>query len=143
MRPIGLSSQQAGDEMFGSSRIARRFVRVVDVGLAFVREHTPMPLRRWFNSRFDTDKSIIEQGAAFDLLRASVNLCPCRSAHCYRNVVTICLCQPPCYLYGCHGHFRLPTGLGAGKRSIQSHRRDIGNRRLVYYSRGRHLLAQG
>ena len=71
---IGLSSQQAGDEMFGSSRIARRLVRWSMSALAFVRKHTPMPLRRWFNSRFDTDKSIIEQGAAFDLLRASVNL---------------------------------------------------------------------
>ncbi len=71
---IGLSSQQAGDEMFGSSRIARRLVRWSMSALTFVRNHTPMPLRRWFNSRFDTDKSIIEQGAAFDLLRASINL---------------------------------------------------------------------
>lgn len=71
---IGLGSQQGGDEMFGSSRIARRLVRWTLSFLAWVRRVTPVRVRRWFSRRFDTDQTIMEQGAAFDLVRGSVNL---------------------------------------------------------------------
>lgn len=71
---IGLGSQQGGDEMFGSSRIARHLVRWALSVLAWVRKVTPGPVRAWFNRRFDIDSAIMEQGAAFDLIRGSVNL---------------------------------------------------------------------
>ena len=71
---IGLGSQQGGDEMFGSSRIARRLVRWTLSVLAWVRRVTPPRVRRWFNRRFNTDETIMDQGAAFDLIRGSVNL---------------------------------------------------------------------
>ena len=71
---IGLGSQQGGDEMFGSSRIARRLVRWTVRVLSWVRRVTPLKVRRWFNRRFNVDDTIIEQGAAFDLVRGSVNL---------------------------------------------------------------------
>lgn len=71
---IGLGSQQGGDEMFGSSRIARRLVRWTLSVLAWVRRVTPPRVRRWFNRRFNIDETIMEQGAAFDLIRGSVNL---------------------------------------------------------------------
>lgn len=71
---IGLGSQQGGDEMFGSSRIARRLVRWTLSMLAWVRRVTPPRMRRWFNRRFNVDETIMEQGAAFDLVRGSVNL---------------------------------------------------------------------
>lgn len=71
---IGLGSQSGGDEMFGSSRIARRLVRWTLNVLGWVRRITPPSVRRWFNRRFNQDDSILEQGAAFDLVRASVNL---------------------------------------------------------------------
>ncbi len=71
---IGLGSQQGGDEMFGSSRIARRLVRWALNFIAFVRRITPLRVRRWFNRRFNVDETIMEQGAAFDLIRGSVNL---------------------------------------------------------------------
>ncbi len=71
---IGLGSQQGGDEMFGSSRIARRLVRWTLRVLSWVRRVTPLKVRRWFNRRFNVDDTIIEQGAAFDLVRGSVNL---------------------------------------------------------------------
>ena len=71
---IGLGSQQGGDEMFGSSRIARRLVRWTLRVLSCVRRVTPLKVRRWFNRRFNVDDTIIEQGAAFDLVRGSVNL---------------------------------------------------------------------
>lgn len=71
---IGLGSQQVGDEMFGSSRIARRLVRWALSILAWVRKVTPAPVRAWFNRRFDIDSTVMEEGAAFDLVRGSVNL---------------------------------------------------------------------
>ena len=71
---IGLGSQNAGEEMFGSSRLARRLVRWSLSVFAWIRRATPRRLRRWFNRRFDVDESIMEQGASFDLIRGSVNL---------------------------------------------------------------------
>lgn len=71
---IGLGSQSGGDEMFGSSRIARRLVRWSLAFVAWVRSITPPGVRRWFNRRFNTDETIMDQGAAFDLIRGSVNL---------------------------------------------------------------------
>lgn len=71
---IGLGSQQGGDEMFGSSRIARRLVRWALSAIGWTREHTPRRVRIWFNRRFDQNEMIMEQGAAFDLVRGSVNL---------------------------------------------------------------------
>ena len=71
---IGLGSQYGGDEMFGSSRIARRLVRWILSILAQVRRIMPFRVRRWFNRRFNVDETIMEQGAAFDLIRGSINL---------------------------------------------------------------------
>ena len=71
---IGLGSQQGGDEMFGSSRIGRRLVRWTLSFLAWVRRVTPVRVRRWFNRRFNVDETIMDQGAAFDLIRGAVNL---------------------------------------------------------------------
>ena len=71
---IGLGSQQVGEEMFGSSGIARRLVRLTISGSNWVIEHTPVRVREWFGKRFNQDEMILENGAAFDLIRGSVNL---------------------------------------------------------------------
>ncbi len=71
---IGLGSQQGDEELFGSSRIARRIVRWTLSALHWVRRHTPRRIRTWFARRFDTEATILEHGAAFDLVRGSVNL---------------------------------------------------------------------
>ncbi len=71
---IGLGSQQGGDEMFGSSRISRRLVRWALSSLSWVRSVTPPRMRRWLNSRFNVDETIMPHGASFDLIRGSVNL---------------------------------------------------------------------
>ena len=71
---IGLGSQSDGDEMFGSSRVARRLVRWTISALSWVRRVTPPRVRRWFNRRFDMSQMTVENGAAFDLVRGSVNL---------------------------------------------------------------------
>ena len=71
---VDLSRQTAGDEMFGSSRFARRLVRSVINSNEYVVDHIPAWMRKWINSRFNQDEAIIPNGAAFDLVRASVNL---------------------------------------------------------------------
>ncbi|MBO5268206.1 MAG: inorganic phosphate transporter [Muribaculaceae bacterium] len=71
---IGLSSSRSGDEMFGSSRIARRLVRWSLSVISRMRDITPLPVRRALARRFNADEAILEHGAAFDLVRGSVNL---------------------------------------------------------------------
>lgn len=71
---VDLSRQTAGDEMFGSSRLARSMVRSVLNGTQWVVEHVPVGMRNWINKRFNQDETILPNGAAFDLVRASVNL---------------------------------------------------------------------
>ena len=71
---VDLSRQTAGDEMFGSSRFARRLVRSVLNSTEYVVAHVPAGVKSWVNSRFNPDEAIMPQGAAFDLVRASVNL---------------------------------------------------------------------
>ncbi len=71
---IGLGSQGAGEEMFGSSRIARRLVRTSIAIHSLSLRYIPVKVRRWLDRRFDTDDITVEDGASFDLLRGSVNL---------------------------------------------------------------------
>ena len=40
----------------------------------------PQGLKRWLGKRFDKDEAILENGAAFDMVRAAVNLSPIKSA---------------------------------------------------------------
>lgn len=71
---VDLSRQDEGDEMFGSSMAARSLVRAaMNISAAVVRI-TPEPVRRWVDSRFRQEEITLENGAAFDLVRASVNL---------------------------------------------------------------------
>ncbi len=71
---VSLSSQEAGDEMFGSSRAARHIVRFARNIGEWVDEHTPVRVHRWVGRRLDASEAIMPEGAAFDLVRASVNL---------------------------------------------------------------------
>ena len=71
---VDLARQDVGDEMFGSSRVARSLVRRFILVSNWVVTVTPPSVRAWVNSRFNTEESIMEQGAAFDLVRASINL---------------------------------------------------------------------
>lgn len=71
---IDLSRQEAGDEMFGSSRLARSIVRSATTIGASVSGIFSPKVRLWINRRFNSAESIMETGASFDLIRASVNL---------------------------------------------------------------------
>ena len=71
---VDLSRQDEGEEMFGSSRVARSIVRGANNLNEFISKYTPRPVLRWIDSRFNKDEAILADGAAFDLVRASVNL---------------------------------------------------------------------
>ncbi len=71
---VGLSAQSQNDEMFGSSRLGRALVRHSINAITRVKEHTPARLKAWIARRLDTRVQEPEEGAAFDLVRGSVNL---------------------------------------------------------------------
>lgn len=71
---VDLSRQDEGDEMFGSSAVARSIVRSTMNASSAIAEVIPVGVKRWVDSRFCKDVMIMENGAAFDLVRASVNL---------------------------------------------------------------------
>ncbi len=72
---VSLASQGSADELFGTSPVARAIVRWTHSIAETLVSVVPAPVRKWVNSRFDDNKLQLEgDGAAFDLIRASVNL---------------------------------------------------------------------
>ncbi|MDO4191311.1 MAG: inorganic phosphate transporter [Bacteroidales bacterium] len=71
---VDLSRQDEGDEMFGSSSLARVLVRVASKTAIGIDKIVPKPVSQWVDSRFNADEMKLENGAAFDQIRASVNL---------------------------------------------------------------------
>lgn len=71
---VDLSRQTEGDEMFGSSRIARVLVRYSNNCAQTLEKVVPQKVRVWVDRRFNPDDAQINEGAAFDEVRATVNL---------------------------------------------------------------------
>lgn len=71
---VDLSRQDEGDEMFGSSSVARRLVHTSLRMSAFLDRLIPAKVKSAIEKRFNLDKVALEDGAAFDMVRASVNL---------------------------------------------------------------------
>lgn len=71
---VNLARQDEGDEVFSSSRIARRTVRNVLAATSVVDRCIPRRVKNWVNSRFNMEEAVLPEGVAFDLVRASVNL---------------------------------------------------------------------
>jgi len=71
---VDLSRQDEGDEMFGSSSVARRLVHTSIRISAFLGALVPPKVKGAVEKRFDLSKVELEEGAAFDMVRASVNL---------------------------------------------------------------------
>ena len=70
---IDLSSKQDdGNEMFGTSPIARNMVRAVTKVVDAVTRQTPQGVKEWVGKRFTPLEE--REDVAFDLVRASVNL---------------------------------------------------------------------
>ncbi len=71
---VGLSRKNEGDEMFGSSKVARSLVRWSNSVANVVANVTPTSVSRYIDSRFQIPEDVEDNGAAYDMLRASVNL---------------------------------------------------------------------
>ena len=71
---INLARQDEGDEMFGSSKVARSIVRWSNSTANFIIAATPDKVKDWIDRRFDKSAIEIEDNAAYDVVRASVNL---------------------------------------------------------------------
>ncbi|MGM9804998.1 MAG: anion permease [Candidatus Aphodosoma sp.] len=71
---VNLTRQDACDELFASSRFARIITRWCINVCSWIRQYIPDRIYRWINRRFDTSEALLADGAAFDLVRGSVNL---------------------------------------------------------------------
>ncbi len=71
---VDLSRQDEGDEMFGSSAVARIIVRTTQRTASTISGIIPKRVSRWIDSRFNADVAVLPEGAAFDNIRASINL---------------------------------------------------------------------
>ena len=71
---VDLSRQDEGDEMFGTSRAARSIVRATQDADSVIKQFLPQRLKLWIDSRFNKNEAELSEGAAFDIVRAAVNL---------------------------------------------------------------------
>ena len=71
---VDLARQDEGDEMFGSSGAARSIVRFTQNTNSYVMKIIPNRIIDWINSRFDHRAASLDDGAAYDVVRAAVNL---------------------------------------------------------------------
>ena len=71
---VDLARQDEGDEMFGSSRAARSIVRVTQESSSWISQYMPRSIARWIDSRFNKEEAELNEGAAFDVVRAAINL---------------------------------------------------------------------
>lgn len=71
---VDLARQDEGEENFGSTPIARTVVRMSMSMANSISKVMPESSKRWIETRFNKDEMILADGAAFDLVRASVNL---------------------------------------------------------------------
>ena len=71
---VNLSRKDDSEEVFSSSKLARKTVRSVLNTTSIINRYVPRSVKNWINTRFDSDGIVLEEGAAFDQVRAAVNL---------------------------------------------------------------------
>lgn len=71
---LDLSKQNGGNESFGSSAIARALVRFSNNMVNAIDSILPAKVKVWIEKRFDNREMILEENAAFDLIRGSVSI---------------------------------------------------------------------
>lgn len=71
---VNLSRQDESEEVFSSSKIARRTVRAVLNTTSTISRFVPRSVARWIDTRFSQEGVAMTEGAAFDEVRAAVNL---------------------------------------------------------------------
>lgn len=71
---VNLSRQDDGEEVFSSSKIARKTVRSVLSATSTLSKIVPVGIQQWIDKRFNQEGVVLEEGVAFDQVRAAVNL---------------------------------------------------------------------
>lgn len=71
---VNLSRKDDSEEVFSSSKIARKTVRSVMGTTSVIMQYVPAGIKKWINTRFTANEGEMDEEAAFDLVRASVNL---------------------------------------------------------------------
>ncbi len=71
---VDLSRQDESDEMFGTSRAARSIVRATQECGEYIVQYLPKGLMQAIDRRFNKEEAVLTDGAAFDMVRAAVNL---------------------------------------------------------------------
>lgn len=71
---VDLSRRDEADEMFGSSGTARILVRTTQRMASSIERWIPQGISRWIDQRFNDENVVLAEGAAFDPVRAAVNL---------------------------------------------------------------------
>ncbi|HRF86191.1 inorganic phosphate transporter [Bacteroides acidifaciens] len=71
---VNLSRQDDGEEVFSSSKIARKTVRSVLNTTSVISKYVPVSIKNWVDMRFNSEDAVLDEGVAFDQVRASVNL---------------------------------------------------------------------
>ena len=71
---LDLSKQNGGNESFGSSAVARALVRFTNNMVNAIDSILPAKVKAWIEKRFDNREMILEENAAFDLIRGSVSI---------------------------------------------------------------------
>ena len=136
---VDLSRQDDGNEMFGSSAIARSLVRSMTTLGNNISKIIPEKVKVWLDSRFNKDEAILANGAAFDLVRASVNLVLAGLLIALGTSLKLPLSTTYVAFMVAMGS---RSGLGKGECRIPGDRCALGDRWLVYYCRSciYHLL---
>ena len=71
---VNLTNQNESEASFGTSATGRRLVQIANSFATWLEKVTPLRVRNWIDSRFNKDEAILVKGAAFDQMRAAVNL---------------------------------------------------------------------
>ena len=71
---LDLSKQNGGNESFGSSAVARALVRFTNNMVNAIDSILPAKVKVWIEKRFENREMILEENAAFDLIRGSVSI---------------------------------------------------------------------
>ena len=132
---VDLSRQDEGEESFGSTPIARTLVRfsmTIANGLSKVM---PESGKRWIETRFQKDEAIIADGAAFDLVRASINLVLAGLLIALGTSLKLPLSTTYVTFMVAMGTSPCRPRLGTRLRRIPYHRRTERYRRLVHHCR--------
>lgn len=130
---VNLARQGGGVERFGSVPPARMAVRYALNASRAVEKIMPSCVGRFIEKRFRPVPEGPDNGASFDLIRASVNLTVAALLISLATSLRLPLSTTYVTFMVAMGSSLGGQGLGAGQRRVSHHRSDYGDFRVVFY----------